>query len=176
MWLYLKIGPLKRWLNENEAFGLGSNPIGLVSSKKRKFGPTERRQGGVSTEGNHVRAQRRQSIYKARRKASGETNAADTLTLDCWPPSTGCLSGPVMAFSDGSPGNWHVICPLASAVHSRMRNPHQVRLLRDASLTTQHKQRTLTLPVFLVMYHSLAIHTFFYRFVHYLPLLPYMLQ
>ena len=50
MRLYLKMRPLKRWLNENEAFGVGSNPIWLVSSKRRQFGPTERHQGGMSTE------------------------------------------------------------------------------------------------------------------------------
>ena len=53
-WLYLEIGPLKRWLSENEVVGMRlawcSNLTGVLI-KKRRLGASERHQ--------HVRAQRK---------------------------------------------------------------------------------------------------------------------
>lgn len=80
MWLYLDTGPLKWWVNENEAFGGGLIWCGWCPSKMRS-GNTKRHQGPMCTEGQPGEEARDQPHCKRKREVSEETNPASWLIL-----------------------------------------------------------------------------------------------
>lgn len=85
MYLYLEIGPSKRWSSRNEITKVGPNPTtGILLKGGRLY--TQIPGSCVPREKTLWAHREKVAIYKPRREALGETNHADTLILDFWLP------------------------------------------------------------------------------------------
>lgn len=76
MWLYLEMGPLKRYLRLNEVIEVDPNAIWLVSSQEEE----NRTQNGDG----HVKTQKESGHLESKERSSEEAKPTNTLILDFW--------------------------------------------------------------------------------------------